>query len=226
MKWTRFGISLIRVREEHLELIRQHRNDPAIRKYMEFRDEITPEMQLQWFKAINNNENFYYIIEVNGDKIGLIHNKNISWETKVSESGIFIWDRNYLSTHAALFASLCFCEIGFYIFQGGDSVIKVRKDNHRAIEYNKLVGFELYEENHSDEFSLYILTKENFEKKSQRFRKLAMEMNNNDSRLYLEFDRTDIQNGIAVLFSKYYNVIPVPIIVLEEGKSYAFEIKV
>jgi UDP-4-amino-4,6-dideoxy-N-acetyl-beta-L-altrosamine N-acetyltransferase len=224
MKWTRFGISLIRIREEHLELVRQQRNDPEIRKYMEFQDEITPEMQMKWFKSIDNIENYYYIIEFDGRNIGLIHNKNVDWQTKNSESGIFIWDRNSLSTHAALFASLCFCEIGFYIFQGGDSVIKVRKDNHRAIEYNRLIGFELYDENFSDEFNLYMLTKENFERKSMQYRKLALGMSNNDHNLYLEFDDADMKNGIVNLFIKYYNVIPLQITILKEGRSYAFEI--
>jgi hypothetical protein len=193
---------------------------------MEFQEEITPEMQLKWFKSIDNIDNYYYIIEINGDHIGLIHNKNVNWKNKGSESGIFIWDRNYLSTNAALFASLCFCEIGFYIFQGGDSIIKVRKDNNRAIEYNKLLGFEIYDEKFSDEFNLYILTKENFERKSKPYRKLAMDMNNNDNRLYLEFDEADMNNGIANLFIKYYNVIPIPISVLKEGRSYAFEMPI
>jgi UDP-4-amino-4,6-dideoxy-N-acetyl-beta-L-altrosamine N-acetyltransferase len=226
MKWTRFGISLVRITEEHLELVRQQRNNPAIRKYMEFQDEITPEMQLKWFKSIDNINNYYYIIEVNGDKIGLIHNKNVDWQSKNSESGIFIWDKNYLSSYAPLFASLCFCEIGFYIFQGGDSIIKVRKDNHRAIEYNKLLGFELYDDTFSDEFNQYILTKESFERKSKKYRQLAMEMNNNDSNLYLDLNEADKQNGIISLFVKYNSVIPVPIRVIEEGRSYAFEIPI
>ena len=226
MKWTRYGVSLIRIKQEHIELVRQKRNDPAIRQYMEFQDKITPEMQQRWFKSIDNINNYYYIIEINGDKIGLIHNKNVDWETKKSESGIFLWDRNYLSTHAPLYASLCFCEIGFYVFQGSDSIIKVRKDNHRAIEYNKLLGFELYDDKFSDEFNLYILAKKSFETKSKKYRKLAMEMNNNDSKLYLELDETDKKNGIVNLFIKYNNVIPIPITVIDEGRLYAFDIPI
>jgi hypothetical protein len=150
----------------------------------------------------------------------------VNWENKSSESGIFIWNKDYLSTHTLLFASLCFCEIGFYIFQGGDSIIKVRKDNNRATEYNKLLGFELYDENYSDEFNLYILTKENFELKSLKYRKLAMDLSDGDNKLYLDFNTSDKKNGIVNLFIKHYHVIPVPINVIKENESYAFEIKV
>lgn len=226
MKWTRYGISLIRITGEHIELVRQKRNDPAIHKYMDFQDEITPEMQLQWFNSINNINNYYYIIEVNGDKIGLIHNKNVNWQSKISESGIFIWDRNYLSSYAPLFASLCFCEIGFYIFQGGDSIIKVRKDNNRAIEYNRLLGFELYDEKFSDEFNMYILTKESFERKCKPYRKLALLMNNNDSKLYLNLETADKRNGIIDMLKEYSGVIPVPMSVIKSEESYTFDITV
>jgi len=63
MELSKYGVKLHRLREEDIELVRTWRNSPLIRQYMEFRDEITPEMQKEWFLSINNNENYYFIIE-------------------------------------------------------------------------------------------------------------------------------------------------------------------
>ena len=42
---------------------------------MEFHEEITPHMQENWFNRINNDNNLYYIIQYEGNDIGLINIK-------------------------------------------------------------------------------------------------------------------------------------------------------
>ena len=42
---SRYGINLVRVQKEHIEMIRVWRNDPKIRDHMFFKSEITSEMQ-------------------------------------------------------------------------------------------------------------------------------------------------------------------------------------
>ena len=49
MKLEKYGICLEKLTHDKIELVRRWRNHPKIRRYMEFREEITPEMQEKWF---------------------------------------------------------------------------------------------------------------------------------------------------------------------------------
>ena len=73
MKISKYGIDLVRLTEEDIEMLRQWRNSPQIQQFMEYREEITAEMQKKWFDSINNVNNFYFIIHFEGQKIGLIN---------------------------------------------------------------------------------------------------------------------------------------------------------
>ena len=102
MKITNYGVTLSRLTEDKIELVRNWRNDPKIAQYMEFKEHITPEMQLNWFKKINNENNYFFIIEFEGKEIGLINVKDIHYSEKVGEGGIFIYDDNYLNSDICL----------------------------------------------------------------------------------------------------------------------------
>ncbi|MDZ7743378.1 MAG: hypothetical protein U5Q03_16975 [Bacteroidota bacterium] len=45
MKLFKYGISLNRLKEDDIELVRKWRNSRKINQFMEYREEITPEMQ-------------------------------------------------------------------------------------------------------------------------------------------------------------------------------------
>jgi hypothetical protein len=53
--YTRFGITIGRLRRDEIEILRQRRNDPAIAQFMIFRDEITQEQQEAWFASIDSS---------------------------------------------------------------------------------------------------------------------------------------------------------------------------
>src|ERR1041385_8348137 len=102
-----FGISLHRLQHDDIELVRQKRNAPNVSSFMEYREEITPEMQEKWFQSINNEKNNYFLIEYNGEKIGLIYAAEIDWEKMITgNSGIFIWDEQFRKTSVPLAAAL------------------------------------------------------------------------------------------------------------------------
>lgn len=139
-----YGVTYTRVREEHIELIRYWRNQPFIRDTMQFREYITPEMQKAWFDKINNKYNYYFIIEVDGKKIGLINCKDTEPNTRIAEGGIFLWDKEYWGTPIPGFAALTMLECVFEIFRSGDaSVVTVAKSNARALSFNKRLGYEI-----------------------------------------------------------------------------------
>ena len=143
MKISKYGIDLTRLTEEDIELVRQWRNSPQIRQYMEFREDITLEMQKKWFDSINNINNFYFIIHFEGQKIGLINSSNIDWDEISSDGGIFLWEEKYYETFVPVWASLIELETTFLVFNATRSYIKTLKDNPRAIKLNTHLGYEL-----------------------------------------------------------------------------------
>jgi hypothetical protein len=141
---------------------------------MEYRDYITAEAQIQWFHSINNKYNYYFIIEFESKKIGLINVKNYDPVLGFGEGGIFIWDKEYLNSFAAVFASLCL--LNFMLLRlnvCSISRIRILRNNDRAIHYNKMLGYKLLPGQDDTENQLYELHIEDYKKASIRLNKAA-----------------------------------------------------
>lgn len=166
-----YGITYIRVCEEHLELIRYWRNKPFIRNTMQYQDYITYNMQQEWFRKINNKYNYYFILEHEEKKIGLINCKDTN-EQGVAEGGIFFWDMSYWNTPVPSLAALTMLEVIFEIFESGDtSIITVLKENKHALYFNKYLGYSVYYED--DKVYKLKLTKEDYFNKTKRLIRAA-----------------------------------------------------
>ncbi|MCF8379457.1 MAG: hypothetical protein K9H49_07770 [Bacteroidales bacterium] len=193
MKLIKYGVTLRRLRQEDIEMVRQARN--SVRQYMEFKEFITPEMQLKWFQSIDNFYNFYYIIEYNGEKIGMINEKNMSDKIGEvpadSQSGIFLFDPSNYNSPAPVLASFILIEKGFYLFKDDISYIHVMRDNEKAIKYNKALGYELSEGQENVTNQKYNLTPENFEKKTQKLRKAMIKLSRSEDELLMVIEKSD-----------------------------------
>jgi UDP-4-amino-4,6-dideoxy-N-acetyl-beta-L-altrosamine N-acetyltransferase len=204
MKICKYGITLNRLRQEDIEFVREKRNAEEVRRFMEFREEITPEMQQKWFDSINNFENFYYIIEYKGAKIGLLNDKNMDWEARTSESGLFLWDESYINTIVPVLASLCLLDAGFYYLDWNKSNIKVLRNNSQAKEYVNSLGYVLYEGQENIENQMYYLTRELFETRGRKIRKAARAFLDEESgEGYLLLEPFDYESGLAQKIENY-----------------------
>lgn len=161
MKLEKYGVVLNRLTYDKIEMVRNWRNDQKIAKYMEFRDYITPEMQEKWFQKIDNDNNFFFIIEFEGKEIGLINIKDIDYEQKTGEGGIFIYDDTYLNSDVSFRASLCLSDFFFETLNLERVIAHIFWNNKRAIQYNIMLGFELQPNQENIENQLYYLEKEN-----------------------------------------------------------------
>jgi UDP-4-amino-4,6-dideoxy-N-acetyl-beta-L-altrosamine N-acetyltransferase len=205
MKLRKYGLTLSRLTQDEIEFVRRKRNSEEVRRYMEFREEITPEMQQQWFDRINNFDNFYYIIEYKGRKIGLINDKNMDWQARTSESGLFFWDQEYINTFFPILTSLVLLDVGFYYLDWHKSFIHVMKDNPKAIEYVHQIGYKLCEGQDGVQNQLYFLTKENFEKKGRKMRQAAESFKDKEfSNGYVLLEPQDYKSGLAQTIENYF----------------------
>ncbi|QQS27685.1 MAG: GNAT family N-acetyltransferase [Sphingobacteriales bacterium] len=175
MNWTQYGIKLSLIQETDIELIRNWRNNPAINRYMEYRNFITAEMQAEWFLNINNIQNFFFIIEHNEQKVGLISTSKINIQTKTAECGIFIWHEQSVGSHVPVFAVLAMLNFVFYFLPVNTTCIKVHRENFKARRYNEALGYQPLTKTGIGEnlFLHYELTKENYLLNTENLRKLG-----------------------------------------------------
>ncbi|MCW3086362.1 MAG: hypothetical protein JWP12_3728 [Bacteroidetes bacterium] len=167
-----YGIQLIRLTHNDIEMVRNWRNSAQIHRFMEYREYITPEMQEKWFASIDNVDNNYFLISYNGEKIGLINGSQTDWHAKETRSGgIFIVKEEYLKTLIPLRASLLLTDLSFIV--GIErTFIKVLKDNPVAISYNKSLGYELLPGQENQYNQQYVITEQSYTAKVKKLKRL------------------------------------------------------
>ena len=149
---TNYGVTLRRLMHDKIEMLRQWRNDPKIQQHMFYRDYITPEMQERWFANLDKNCNYYFIIEYEGKEIGLINVKNVSYEKRNGESGVFIYDETYLNTDVAYRAHLVMFDYMYEVLKLDYTYSHMISDNSRALRFAQFLGSEIV---NADESSTY-----------------------------------------------------------------------
>ena len=179
-----YGVKLVRLQKEDIELVRHWRNQSDIANYMEYRNYITEEAQKKWFETVNNKYNYYFIIHYENKKVGLINAKNYDPATGFGEGGIFIWDKDYINSFAAPFSSLCL--LNFMLLKvsfSGKSRIRVLRNNERAIQYNKLLGYKLLSGQDDVENQLYELDLEDYLLHGSKLNKVAAILSDQEGEL-------------------------------------------
>lgn len=194
MRIIKYGVTLRRIEETDTELIRMWRNDEKIRKNMLFQEYITPEMQKKWFDSVNNFNYTYYIIEYNNEKIGLINETNIDNENKTVESGLFLFGDKYHGSVIPIIASLILLELGIFLDNGNTSFIQVKKDNIRAIDYNKKIGYYIHEE--KEDHFVMVITKQSFENNALKLRDSIKNLYGDQNMRFI-LEPVDFKNGVA-----------------------------
>ena len=124
---------------------------------MLYKEIISPEMQLEWFHKINNDRNYFYIVQINDEYIGLANIKNI--ENNAGEPGFFLGEEKFAQTNMTGLVNAIFGEFLFYTLGIETLYIHVRKDNPEAVKLNEFAGFKVVEEKSGPEFFYMELTK-------------------------------------------------------------------
>lgn len=166
----KYGIELHRLTRDDIELVRVMRNRDDIRSRMFEQELITKEQQERWFESIDNMFNYYFIIQHEGRKVGLIHGKNSDFDRRENEGGIFIWEPSLLGTGIASKVSICFIECSFELLLMERIIARVRRDNSPAYNYNLSLGY-VPDPVRGEPY--LILTRDAFRKKAPYLRWLA-----------------------------------------------------
>jgi len=158
----KYGIALRRLQAEDLEMVRQWRNNPKISQHMVYRQCITEEMQIAWYNRINNDHNFYFIIEWESRSVGLINIRDINEAEKSGEAGVFFWDDACLNSDVPFRANLALFDFAYVVLGLKLLRAQVLRSNIRAIRFNKYMGFRLQPGQEAEDPQLYHQSREGF----------------------------------------------------------------
>ena len=200
---SRYGVTLIRLTEADIEMVRKWRNTPDIQQFMVYRQHITEEMQQNWFSGINNKFNYYFLIEYDGRSVGVINSKKVDLKLRSGEGGIFLWEQGLWGTQVPSFATLVLLEFTFEklkIFN--KSFVQVLRSNTAAIKYNEALGYCELPYQAEKEHPWYILTREDYLEKAQRLRTGARLLSGDELELLVAGTPSDLNlDEINVLLS-------------------------
>ncbi|MBL7784358.1 MAG: GNAT family N-acetyltransferase [Chitinophagales bacterium] len=202
----KYGITLQRLNEEDIELVRTWRNHPEIRKRMAYRKHITSEMQQKWFHDNNNKFNYYFLIIYEGRKIGVINTKKVNIQDRYGEGGIFIWEQELWNTYIPSLASLMLIEFTFNQLNfSNKSFIQILRTNHAAIKYNKSMGYVLIPGQEEIENQWYLLTKEDFNRRFEKLERGAFIVSGHYEKMQVIGNPNDRQLDVINQFLEKYN---------------------
>jgi RimJ/RimL family protein N-acetyltransferase len=206
MKFFKYGIILERLKEEDIELVRQWRNSDPVRLNMKYRELITPGQQKQWFNSINNLQVNYFMIYYQGEKIGLLNDKNIDWESRTSESGIFLGRTEYYNTFVPYLVSVAGIESSFSLTGWNKQYAHILRSNTNAIRFNLQLGYQLCEGEEENDHQWYEMTRMSFEQKAGKIRKAVKLIAGDESHASVLFEPLDYTIGLAQKFEELFTI--------------------
>jgi len=197
MKICKYGVTLSLLRQQDIEFVSQKFN-PVEEKPSDESSDNTPDDVQEWIDSIYNFTNFYYIIEYEGIKIGLINDKVLDWRNRTSETELVLWDDSYADTMAPMLAMLCLFETGFYYLGWKTYRTRAKQDDSKGIETVKSLGFELPEDSKKGKDQEYSLSCKHFETKAKKILEEARaNVNEESGEGYLLLEAADYETGIA-----------------------------
>lgn len=127
------------------ESIVQWRNEDSVRSRLFSQELITAEQHIKYYNdVIKTGKCIQYIIEINGDdtkKIGTVFLKNIDYNSKKAEYGIFIGEEGFRGMGYAKIATRLILAQGFNVLQLNRVYLMVLADNFSAIRLYESAGF-------------------------------------------------------------------------------------
>lgn len=150
--------------------MRVWRNSEFVKQSMLFKDTISKEQQHQWYTSINNNANYYFIIEIDREAAGVAYIKNIDRQKGIGEPGIFFNDIKYSDGIFPMNIGIMLIEAAFLLLALRILDSKVAKSNTPAFKFNENLGFLLMDDAGKNDFFSFKLQPLQFAKQQKIIR--------------------------------------------------------
>ncbi len=140
-------VKFVKLREKHLDLVREWRNSSEVSKYMYTDQDITEEEHQKWFYRVRKDPTkIYWIIEVNGTYVGVINLYNINILNKRCYWAYYLSDLSVrgkglgrlieLNILTYVFEKLELNKLSCQVMSWNDIVVKIHQKYGSKIEGN------------------------------------------------------------------------------------------
>lgn len=142
-----YGVSLTRLREEDIELVRQWRNHPEVARHMISQDHISPAQQLAWFRRIDAaSDRACYLVRYDGEPTAFASVTATDGAALAAgdtlEAAIYLApDSRCRGTMLAFAPALALNDACFDRLGCTSLVARVRTDNAPALRFNTVMGY-------------------------------------------------------------------------------------
>lgn len=166
---SKYGIGLKKIESSDLELIRGWRNSDYVKNYMVFKGHITFEMQQNWFRKISNENNYFFVIIKDDNAVGLANIKDIDYDLKTGESGVFVKSEEYTNSDIGVKATLALLDFAFLTLSLKKLFQTIKEDNTSAQNFNKHLGVIISQTKNGVSYGY--LSKQNYLIRTEKIRK-------------------------------------------------------
>lgn len=166
------GVELRRLRRSDIEQVRLWRNSPQVRRWMEFRDTITPQMQEQWFAGLDPARQFFFVVLRHGRRSGVVNVKNVDWPARSGEGGIFLSGEADQDGLLGMRAGLSIIDFAFNTLGLRELAAHMMTDNPRILRFNKMLGYKIDPGQGGVANKRWTLTPEDYEAAARPIRKI------------------------------------------------------
>lgn len=167
---TLSNIKLHPLSPENLELVRQWRNADHVRLRFEYQKIIDPTTHQNWFRNLDLRTNHYFVIHIKGTPVGVAHIKDIDWEKKEGEAGVFIGETAWLGQAEPALAVVKLMQWAFGQLGLDSLVAKVKADENKVLRFNYQLGYQEMGEASPTGFQRLRCGKEEFKKRVERWK--------------------------------------------------------
>lgn len=150
-----FGVVLKPMSQGDLGRVRKWRNADHVRENFEYQKEITEADQEKWYAEMDAEKNWYWVIWVGEKPIGVVHAKEIDWEKRNAEAGIFIGETSYLRTPFPAAAILVMMDYVFGEMKFRALFAKIKRGAEQNENLNIRLGYRLLPDQASSDFLRY-----------------------------------------------------------------------
>ena len=135
-------VSLKLVQQEDIEMIRNWRNSKDVSQHFVSRGYISKAQQKKWFEKISTSgEDYYFLIVVDNEPVGLIFTKNIDWDRREAETGILIAKKDCRDSLVSFEATYLHGQHFYEKLNLIKNKIQVLESDEKALRFNKNLGF-------------------------------------------------------------------------------------
>lgn len=158
--FARYGVRLVPLVQDDIEMVRQWRNDPKIADLMLDKTHITIEMQRQWFARLQlDNDRFYYLAWFKDQPIGVASLIGVNREAGSCEPGMYIYVDEYRNNIVPFCVAFALNDLAFEVLGLSQLFGKIFANNTPSIRFHEASGYRHYDEG-EDGLGLYILERE------------------------------------------------------------------